>query len=194
MPQERCCSDGDDQALGRRALLRLDREFDPVWLLTDEQRELERELIAVCKDVLRPNAIECDRTNAYPRENIEALARLGLLGVIVPKKYGGRAENHVGTLMVTDTIARYGCPSTALIYMMHMVAVAALVYRADGNAEIQGLLRRLDSEALIGTASYTDPETGGHFWYPKTFSAERVAEGWHVRKQAAWTTSSGSAD
>jgi len=49
-------------------------------------------------------------------------------------------------------------------------------------------------EALIGTASYTDPETGGHFWYPKTSGAERVADGWHVRKTAAFTTSSGFAD
>ena len=52
----------------------------------------------------------------------------------------------------------------------------------------------MDPEALIGTASYTDPETGGHFWYPKTSGAERVADGWHVRKTAAFTTSSGFAD
>ncbi len=96
--------------------------------------------------------------------------------------------------MVTETIARYGCPSTALIYMMHMVAVAALVFRAKGNAEIEDLLSRIDPECLVGTASYTDPETGGHFWYPKTSGAERVAGGWHVRKKAAWTTSSGFAD
>jgi alkylation response protein AidB-like acyl-CoA dehydrogenase len=52
----------------------------------------------------------------------------------------------------------------------------------------------MDAEALIGTASYTDPETGGHFWYPKTSGAERVDGGWHVRKSGAFTTSSGFAD
>ncbi len=172
----------------------LDYEFDPLWFLTPEQLELQERLIAVCHDVIRPNAIEADRTGEYPRTSLKALAELGLLAVIVPEKYGARGENHVGTLMVTETIARYGCPSTALIYMMHMVAVAALVYRARGNSEIQGLLRRIDSDCLVGTASYTDPETGGHFWYPKISSSERVAEGWHVRKKAAFTTSSGFAD
>ena len=54
------------------------------------------------------------------------------------------------------------------------------MFRAHGNPEIQSLLRRIDAEALIGTASYTDPETGGHFWYPKTSGAERVDDGWHV--------------
>ena len=172
----------------------LDYEFDPLWFLTPEQLELQERLIEVCHDVIRPNAIEADRTGEYPRTSLKALAELGLLAVIVPEKYGARGENHVGTLMVTETIARYGCPSTALIYMMHMVAVAALVYRAGGNSEIQGLLRRIDSDCLVGTASYTDPETGGHFWYPKISSSERVAEGWHVRKKAAFTTSSGFAD
>ena len=95
--------------------------------------------------------------------------------------------------MATEAIARYGCPSTAVIFMMHLVAVGGLVFRAHGNPEIQSLLRRMDAEALIGTASYTDPETGGHFWYPKTSGAERVDEGWHVRKTAAFTTSSGYA-
>ena len=172
----------------------LDYEFDPLWFLTPEQLELQQRLIEVCHDVIRPNAIEADRTGEYPRTSLKALAELGLLAVIVPEKYGARGENHVGTLMVTETIARYGCPSTALIYMMHMVAVAALVYRARGNSEIQGLLRRIDSDCLVGTASYTDPETGGHFWYPKISSSERVAQGWHVRKKAAFTTSSGFAD
>jgi alkylation response protein AidB-like acyl-CoA dehydrogenase len=171
----------------------LDHEFDPLWLLTPEQLELQEELIRVCHDVIRPQAIECDRTGAYPRESLEALAKLGLLAIIAPPEYGGRGEGNVGTLMVTETIARYGCPSTALIYMMHMVAVAGLVYRAHDNPEIRRLLARIDPECLVGSASYTDPETGGHFWYPKTSGAERVPDGWHVRKTAAWTTSSGYA-
>jgi len=172
----------------------LDQEFDPDWFLTDAQKSLRAELIELCRTVLRPNAIECDRNNTYPRANIEALAKLRLLGLVVPKQYGGRGENNVGAVMIAETIARYGCPSTALIYMMHTVAVAGLCYRAKGNKAIESLLSRLDDECLIGTASYTDPETGGHFWYPKMSGAKRVADGWHVQKKAAWTTSSGYAD
>jgi alkylation response protein AidB-like acyl-CoA dehydrogenase len=179
---------------GEEPYFGLDYEFDPLWFLSDRQLELQERLIEVCHDVIRPLAIEADRTGEYPRRSLQALADLGLLGIIIPEQYGARGENHVGTLMVTETLARYGCPSTAVIYMMHMVAVAALCYRAKGNAEIQQLLRRIDSDCLVGTASYTDPETGGHFWYPKISSATRVPEGWHVRKKAAFTTSSGFAD
>lgn len=172
----------------------LDSGFDPDWYLTEDQKRLREELIELCRTVLRPNAVEADKTNVYPRASIEALAKLRLLGLVVPRQFNGRGENNVAAVMVAETIARYGCPSTALIYMMHTVAVAGLCFRAKGNKAIESLLSRLDDEALVGTASYTDPETGGHFWYPKMSGARRVPEGWHVQKKAAWTTSSGYAD
>ncbi len=172
----------------------INREWEPEWFLTDEQRDLQQRLIDVCHTTIRPNAATGDRTGAYPRENLEALAELGVLGAVVPKKYGGRGENNVGIMMLTETLARYGCPSTTIIYMMHMVAVAGLVFRASHNPHIQDLISRIDSDCLVGSASYTDPETGGHFWYPKMSSAKRVDDGWHVQKKAAWTTSCGYAD
>jgi alkylation response protein AidB-like acyl-CoA dehydrogenase len=49
-------------------------------------------------------------------------------------------------------------------------------------------------EGLIGTLSYSDPETGSHFWYPIASGARRVDGGYEVLKKAAWTTSAGFAD
>src|SRR5262249_5974865 len=150
-------------------------DFDPTWFLSDEDRALEAEIIDACQRVIRPLAIECDRTGAYPRASVDELGRLRLLAMIAPKHYGCRASSHVQVLMATEAIARYGCPSTAIIFMMHLVAVGGLVLRAHGNPEIESLLRRMDPEALIGTASYTDPETGGPLWYPQTSRAQRLA-------------------
>ena len=50
---------------------------------------------------------------------MDALASLGLLGLIVPKELGGLGQNHVCVAMVVETIARYGCPSTAMVYGEH---------------------------------------------------------------------------
>lgn len=47
---------------------------------------------------------------------MNAMSELGLLGLIVPKELGGLGENHVCSAMVSETIARYGCPSTAMVY------------------------------------------------------------------------------
>ncbi|MGJ3247601.1 MAG: acyl-CoA dehydrogenase family protein [Elainellaceae cyanobacterium] len=172
----------------------LDYEFDPQWMLTPAQKDLQTKLINLCATTLRPNAIASDKNLIYPRENFKALASLGLLGLLVPKEWGGLGENHTCAAMVVETIARYGCPSTAMCFTMHLGAVAAALFRAHHNPELQTLLQRLDSDVLIGTLSYSDPETGSHFWYPVSSKAERVADGWKVFKKASWTTSAGFAD
>jgi len=172
----------------------LDFSFDPQWTLTDDQKELQARLIEVCAETLRPNAVKSDAGLVYPRENFEKLAELGLLSLFVPTEWGGLGENHVCAAMVVETIARYGCASTAMCYTMHLGAVAALLFRSAQNPAFIDLLQRLDSDVLIGTLSYSDPETGSHFWYPISSSAEKVSDGWKVNKKASWTTSAGFAD
>ena len=169
-------------------------EWDPQWLLTDKQKELQTKLIELARTTLRDNAVESDKKLLFPRKNFEALAKLGLLGLIVPKELGGMGENHVCAAMVVETIARYGCASTAMCYTMHLGAVAAACLRYHNNETLKGILRRLDKDVYIGTLSYSDPETGSHFWYPVSSGAEKVDGGWKVRKKASWTTSGGFAD
>jgi alkylation response protein AidB-like acyl-CoA dehydrogenase len=169
-------------------------EWDPQWLLTDKQKELQTKLIELARTTLRDNAVESDKKLLFPRKNFEALAKLGLLSLIVPKELGGMGENHVCAAMVVETIARYGCASTAMCYTMHIGAVAAACLRYHNNETLKGILRRLDKDVYVGTLSYSDPETGSHFWYPVSSGAEKVDGGWKVRKKASWTTSGGFAD
>ncbi|GIK96574.1 MAG: acyl-CoA dehydrogenase [Alphaproteobacteria bacterium] len=169
-------------------------EYDPQWLLSDAQKDLQAKLIDLARTTLRDNAVESDKKLLFPRKNFEALAKLGLLGLLVPKELGGLGENHVCAAMAVETIARYGCASTAMCYTMHLGAVAAGLFRHHDNETLKDIFRRIDKDVLIGTLSYSDPETGSHFWYPVSSGAERTEKGWHVRKKASWTTSGGFAD
>jgi len=183
-----------DKMWGAEPFWGLGYEWDPQWVLTPAQQELQAKIIDLCQTTLRENAIESDKNLLYPRKNFEAMASLNLLGLNVPKEWGGLGENHVAAAMAVETIARYGCPSTAMCYTMHIGAVAAAMFRYHNNPTIQDVMKRLDKDVLIGTLSYSDPETGSHFWYPISSGAERVEEGWQVRKKASWTTSAGFAD
>ena len=168
--------------------------WDPQWMLTDRQRAIQDLIIDLCQKEMRANAVESDRNLLFPRKNFQLLAKHGLLGLIVPKELGGMGENHMAAAMVVETIARYGCPSTAMCYTMHTGAVAAATFRHHENDAIKAILRRIDTDCLVGTLSYSDPETGSHFWYPISSGATETADGWHVKKKASWTTSGGFAD
>jgi len=153
----------DAKMWGSEEFWGLGSEWDPQWVLTPSQKELQAKLIDLCQTTLRKNAVECDKKLLFPRKNFEVLASLGLLGLNVPREWGGWGENHICTAMVVETIARYGCPSTAMCYTMHIGAVAAAMLRCHENPTLQALMKRLDRDILIGTVSYSDPETGSHF-------------------------------
>lgn len=57
-----------------------------------------------------------DKNYTFPRESLNALAEMNLLALNVPKELGGLGESHVGVSMVFETLARYGCPSSAMVY------------------------------------------------------------------------------
>ena len=167
-------------------------DWDPDWALTDRHKELRAKLIELCQQEMRDNAKRSDDELKFPRRNLELLGEHGFLALTVPQEYGGLGENHVAFSMVCETIARYGCASTAMCYVMHMGAVNAIMLRAT-PALIDKYIRPLGT-GKIGTLSYSDPETGSHFWYPISSGAERVNGGFKVRKKASWTTSAGFAD
>ena len=139
-------------------------EWDPDWFLTDRQKELRATLIELCEKEMRANAKRSDDELLFPRRNLELLGEHGFLGLTVPEEYGGLGENHVAYAMTCETIARYGCASTAMCYVMHIGAVNAIMLRATPEL-IDRYIRPLNS-GKIGTLSYSDPETGSHFWYP----------------------------
>ena len=167
-------------------------EWDPDWVLTDRQKELRATLIELCEKELRANAKRSDDELLYPRRNLELLGGHGFLALTVPEEYGGLGENHVAFAMTCETIARYGCASTAVCYVMHMSAVAAIMLRPTPEL-IDKYIRPLNS-GKVGTLSYSDPETGSHFWYPLSSKAERHDGGYRISKKASWTTSGGFAD
>ena len=107
---------------------------------------------------MRANAKRSDDELLFPRRNLELMGEHGFLALTVPEEYGGLGENHVAYSMVCETIARYGCASTAMCYVMHIGAVNTIMLRPTPEL-VDKYIRPL-GEGKIGTLSYSDPETG----------------------------------
>jgi hypothetical protein len=107
-------------------------EWDPEWVLSDRQRELRDLLIELAEKEMRANAKVSDDNLEYPRRNLELLGEHGFLALTVPTEYGGLGEDHVAFAMTCETIARYGCASTAMCYVMHMGAVNTILLPDQG--------------------------------------------------------------
>ena len=96
-------------------------------------------LTAVIADVIAPAAAEVDRTGAFPRAGIDALARAGVLGAASATDVGGGGGGLADVAAIVEQIAA-ACSSTAMVVLMHYSAVSVL--EAHGPRDVREADRR----------------------------------------------------
>jgi acyl-CoA dehydrogenase len=106
-------------------------------------------------------AEDVDRAARFPQKAIEAARAQRLLGVQIPKEFGGDGAS---IFDVTDMCYALGrvCSSTAMIFAMHQTKVACLVRHGAGSAYHESLMRRVAAEQMLLASSTTEGQNGGN--------------------------------
>src|SRR5688500_9773882 len=127
---------------------------------------LQQTAAAITNDVLVSEAPEVDAKAQWPQRGLAAIAQAGLLGLLVPKQFGGHETGMLGLVVVTEEFAR-GCPSTALCFGMHCVATAVLAAKATQVHE-EKYLRPIARGEHFTSLALSEAGTGTHFYWPQT--------------------------
>ncbi|MCL6661080.1 acyl-CoA dehydrogenase family protein [Paenibacillus amylolyticus] len=155
-----------------------------------DYEQLRVEIRGVVDEVIKPRAELIDREGRFPRENLSALAEAGWNGVLIPERFDGRGLDHVAFAIAAEEIAK-GCPSTSLVYVMHVGAVQTIALYGDEDQKERWL--KPVRNGAIGTYSTSERASGGHWWF--NFSeASRDGEDYILNAEKSFTTSSGQAD
>jgi alkylation response protein AidB-like acyl-CoA dehydrogenase len=85
--------------------------------LTDAERERARRVDGVLPE-LRAHAAEADARAEFHRPHVKTLAEAGLLGLVVPERFGGLGGGLRDLTAATFAMGT-ACPSTALAYFFH---------------------------------------------------------------------------
>jgi butyryl-CoA dehydrogenase len=67
---------------------------------------------------VKPLAIEVDETEEFPRETVNKMAKCGLMGIPVPKEYGGQGCDVLSYIMCVEELAKE-CGTTSVILSAH---------------------------------------------------------------------------
>jgi len=110
--------------------------------------------------VAAAHAAAVDDESRFPDEAIGAVRAQRLLGIAVPREFGGEGAGIAEVVDVCYALGR-ACASTAMIYAMHQTKVACLVRHGKSSAWHQLLLRRLCNEQLLLASSTTEGQGGG---------------------------------
>ena len=155
----------------------------------------QRELVALCQRLgaehLEPGAEARDRDSVFPREPMTALARAGINGITLPEKYGGLGLGYFEYALAAETLAHHD-PSTAMVYVMHLSAVQTLNLAGDDEQK-RRFLPAVREEGKIWSLAFSEPGTGGHFWYCLS-QARRDGDDYVFSKDSSFCTSAGKAD
>lgn len=155
-----------------------------------DYEQLRAEIRGIVDEVIKRRAELIDREGRFPRENLAVLAETGWNGVLIPERFDGRGLDHVAFAIAAEEIAK-GCPSTSLVYVMHVGAVQTIALY--GNEDQKERWLKPVRNGAIGTYSTSERASGGHWWF--NFSeASRDGEDYILNAEKSFTTSSGQAD
>lgn len=128
-------------------------------LTTFAPSPMER-MARVADDVAAKFAADVDATGRFPAETFEALKRERLLGVWIPREYGGEG---VSLTEMSGLIARLGqaCGSSAMIYGMHQIKMSSLIRHSDGSPWHQDYMRECARDQLLLGSATTEGGIGG---------------------------------
>jgi acyl-CoA dehydrogenase len=120
--------------------------------------------IAAAAAAAAADAEEVDRGARFPQKAIDTARTERLLGVQIPKAFGGDGAS---IFDITDMCYALGraCSSTAMIFAMHQTKIACLVRHGTGSAWHEALMRRVASEQMLLASSTTEGQNGGNIRY-----------------------------
>jgi butyryl-CoA dehydrogenase len=119
-------------------------------VLRDQAREVALRDIA-------PAAAEVDRQPRFPDEALASLAKLGMLGVTVPKPWGGLGLDTVACALLLEEVAG-ACASAAAVVAVQNLLVCEPLLRFGSEAQRRDWLPGLVSGAKLGCFALTEAE------------------------------------
>jgi acyl-CoA dehydrogenase family protein 9 len=123
----------------------------------DEVQSAVKAIADFCDARLDP--VEIDRQADIPRETIEGLAQLGVLGMTAPAEYGGRGFSQLAYCRLMETIGGR-CSSTSIfINAHHSIGMRALLLFGTDEQK-QKWLPDLVSGRKLAAFALTEPEAG----------------------------------
>lgn len=145
----------------------------------------------ICKVVIAPLAVEIDRDRRFPKEAFQAFSKSGLLGLLVPKEFGGLGGTLEDLVAVNEMIAT-SCGATAMCFLMHNCGTAVIVAKANADHQDR-YLRPIAAGEKIGTLAFSETGTGAHFYSPE-IKAQAEDNGFILSGRKGFVTNGEQAD
>jgi len=126
---------------------------------TAEQVLIRETARSFATERLRPSAAERDRTGQFPADAVREMARLGLLGMLVPERYDGAGADHVSFALAMEEVAAGDC-ACSTIMGVHNSTGCVPILRFGTEEQKQRFLKPMARGEQLAAFCLTEPEAG----------------------------------
>ena len=160
--------------------------------LSREQLMLQKMYREFAQNEVKPIAQEVDEEERFPEETVRKMAKLGMLGIYLPKEYGGAGADVLSYVMAVEEMAKV-CGTTSVIISAHTSLCAAPILENGTDEQKAKYLPKLATGEWIGAFGLTEPGAGTDAQGQQTVA---VLEGdeWVLNGSKIFITNAGFAD
>jgi butyryl-CoA dehydrogenase len=162
------------------------------FTLTREQALAQKMYQEFAQNEVKPLAQEVDEEERFPKETVEKMAKLGMMGIYFPKEVGGTGADVLTYVMAVEEMSKV-CGTTGVIISAHTSLCAAPIYENGTPEQKAKYLPKLCSGEWLGAFGLTEPGAGTDAQGQQTTAVE-TEDGWLLNGSKIFITNSGYAD
>lgn len=159
--------------------------------LTEEQQMVRNAVREYAQNEIAPVAREYDEAEKFPREQLNGLAELGLLGMIIPEEYGGAGFDSVSYAVALEEIAKADSSVAVIVSVTNSVCCYPILSYGTEEQK-QKYLVPLAKGEMLGAFCLSEPQAGSDATNQKTRAVED-GDFYILNGTKSWVTNGGEA-
>lgn len=147
-----------------------------------------KEIAALARDHIAGREDIYDPAQPFPFDIWAEMGRTGMLGLGLPRAYGGGGMGYAGLVAACAAFVEAGRnPGLASAWLSHTLIGRLILAQSGSAAQKQAYLPQLAAGALTAAVAISEPGAGAH---PKRLAATARREGefWVLNGEKAWLT------
>ena len=160
--------------------------------ISEEQQMVRNSVREFALNEIAPVAREYDEAEKFPRRQLEGLAELGLLGMIIPEEYGGAGFDSVSYALALEEIAKADASVAVIVSVTNSVCCYPILSFGTEEQKRKYLVPLAKGEKL-GAFCLSEPQAGSDATNIKT---RAVADGdfYILNGTKAWVSNGAEAE
>ena len=143
------------------------------FTLSKQQQMVQKMYREFAENEVKPLAKKVDAEEYFPKETVEKMGKLGMMGIYFPTEVGGAGGDVLSYVMAVEELSKV-CGTTGVIVSAHTSLCAAPIYENGTPEQKAKYLPKLCSGEWLGAFGLTEPGAGSD---PAAMTTRAVRDG-----------------